>query len=417
MTAGMTRTTSEKALPDSGREGWKLFRDSLDMWMASFRQTLGACLAAARGEEEVSSEPVPYQSFVFLMNGDASKLAEGRFIDFSGVSDIRPAEQGAGAGMKTALLAVDEDGQDRIIERAEEKMKQFGLRAAEVMKSALGEAATLIGTYSAEMYGRLKRKGVPGKERKAMSAKMAACALAAAIMIYGCGPALGNAGITDEKVLKGMSSERQVSEVLGELSSAGDAELHIVLMKVLGADWTASISSSGFREASAVMEREIPDAVRDCAARELRTKTYSLFDYVQKNRFDKGEPLTPEERNAFVRPLTMMLALKGEIRNALAVQLIADPENEEVFEYMEKHGSNPFEYIHSLASLPEEARGRNIVVLAARYMYGEKNELEVLDSVSARMESVLNADRFSVRDRLSGVTGLQFQASVPSQGM
>ena len=62
-------------------------------------------------------------------------------------------------------------------------------------------------------------------------------------------------------------------------------------------------------------------------------------------------------------------------------------------------------------------RAEHIVVLAARYMYGEKNELEVLDSVSARMESVLNADRFSVRDRLSGVTGLQFQASVPSQGM
>lgn len=302
-------------------------------WLASFRQTFEACSRIAWGVVD---------------NEDASpKVAPP--INFAGSPLIDSVHSGAGAGLKSALLSTDDAGQSRILEKIKDLMDGFGLDSVKVLAHAAEDISGRVGKAFAELTERIRRTGTAIKRQHAKPV-LRACAMA----------------------------------IVASALLAGNAE---------AARANDKIRDDLLQIASRTVEQT---ATSETIAK-LRRDVYNLFDYVEKNHFKDRIALSENERDAFARPLTVMLALRGDKETALVVQLLANPADERIFDWCEDRGINPFELVQRVADIANgESAYTNLAVQAARYMYGEEDAALVFERVMEQMERSLNTERASV---------------------
>lgn len=377
---------------------WEAMAKDVKMWMVSFIQTFSECMeiispAQVTGEAKKKNQ-MAFSNIETLLGGEISGIPANINILFTGENNILAAEQGAAAAVKSAMLMVSDEQQDVIVEKIGEKLEKLGLDTINVFRIALTDVSTFIGTFVSTTYLRLRRNGIPEKDKRIFSFKTAGCSLAIAGMIFTSAQELSGKGLFQGKI----STMEELESVLNDLSLTSDPMLETALINILGEDWIkkAPQDEKNFRSLAELTGKELPDAIKREVIRELRTKTYSIFDYVEKNFSGKGLKLNSDERDAFVRPLTMMLAIQGNKDDALAVQLMANPESSPIYDWMAKRNINPLELVSRYLEYPEETRDRNIVIQAAGHMYGDPDSQKVLKDIKDRIEKQhLDTERFA----------------------
>lgn len=149
-------------------------------------------------------------------------------------------------------------------------------------------------------------------------------------------------------------------------SNINDRDVRWIVKDVLRNGWEDSGGKpSTFNTMVRILDSDIEKAAKREASYELRRRINEQHRK-NKNRSNSNQKMNAQETRKLAHNLSHKLALEGDGYGALAVQLLADPYNEEIYEYLIQKKINPFELLAYYATLDDvQARIDPVVAFAA----------------------------------------------------
>lgn len=338
--------TKELYLPHPSLEKEKKLKEA-EKWLGAFKQTYTECMSIIREEEPRNVTPAGMQN------------------SYEEKSTVET--QGAGCAVKGALLIVEPLKQDDFLEKIGAWLEKAGFSAIEVFRQAREDAASLIGKFTNSMYQWVRTKGVPAETKRKFRARAALCTVAMAGMVFASSPALA---VFNPKIQSD------------------------------GTNGTAFFQSvEEFNEINELIETNLVKGAVEEARVELALQTDAMLLKFIKNRPVNKNALGEYERNELARPLTMMLALSGRENQAIALQLVATPESDRLYDYLERKNINPFELVDGLLRLTDKNLEEARILRTVRCMYGQEDVSQIISNVMEKMERKLNTELYGQKEK------------------
>lgn len=149
-------------------------------------------------------------------------------------------------------------------------------------------------------------------------------------------------------------------------SDINDRDVRWIAEDVLRNGWKDSGGKpSTFNTIVRILDSDIAKTAKREASYELRRRINEQHRK-NKNRSNSNQKMSTQETRKLAHNVSHKLALEGDGYGALAVQLLADPYNEEIYEYLIQKKINPFELLAYYATLDDvQARIDPVVAFAA----------------------------------------------------
>jgi hypothetical protein len=149
-------------------------------------------------------------------------------------------------------------------------------------------------------------------------------------------------------------------------SNINDRDVRWIAEDVLRNGWEDSGGKpSTFNTMVRILDSDIEKTAKREASYELRRRINEQHRK-NKNRSNSNQKMSTQETRKLAHNVSHKLALEGDGYGALAVQLLADPYNEQIYEYLIQKKINPFELLAYYATLDDvQARIDPVVAFAA----------------------------------------------------